>query len=336
MEKRRKLEQIIEKGIRLADHSSYKIGGEARFFARPANLEELQLLVEHCQKSGLIPYFFGLGSNILFSDRPHGETVFISLKNMAGWEKTDEGLLLQAGFPLSYLAYTGQPGLLFTHLLPGTLGASIYMNARCYEGEMSGILNRVFYLDPYNMQKGIQKIEKRECLFSYKKSIFQEKPWIILGAEVTMNNPLPDWWSGEVNQLESLNLSTLEGFFQYFAHTLFSRVQMGPEFREKLQQIAADREGKKQFSYPSCGSVFKNNYDYGIPTGILVEQLGLKGLRQGGAMISPHHGNFIINFDNATAADVQYLMNIIREGIDHKFGFIPEPEVVIVDGKPGK
>ncbi len=328
-----KLEKIIKKDVSLAEHCSYKIGGVTRFFAQPGSLQELEEIIEYCQKKDLNPFIFGLGSNILFPDRPDNETLFVSLKKMVGWEKKNKNLFLEAGFPLSFLAYTGQPDLIFTHLLPGTLGASVYINARCYEGEMSRILGKVYYLDLKNLKNGIQELESKACNFAYKESIFQENPWLILGAEIKAEETSPNWLNDELAKAKSINLSALDNFFRYFGKGLFSRVKMGVEEKEKLQQIAADRERKKQFSYPSCGSVFKNNYEIGVPTGMLVEQLGLKGLTRGGAKISPYHGNFIINFDRASSGDVKYLIQLVQDKVNSKFGFIPEPEVVIVNGQ---
>lgn len=328
-----KLEKIIKKDVFLAEHCSYKIGGVARFFVQPGSLQELEEIIEYCQKKDLNPFIFGLGSNILFPDRPDNETLFVSLKKMVGWEKKNKNLFLEAGFPLSFLAYTGHPDLIFTHLLPGTLGASVYINARCYEGEMSRILGKVYYLDLKNLKTGIQELEPKACNFAYKESIFQENPWLILGAEIKTEETSPNWLNDELGKAKAINLSALDNFFRYFGKGLFSRVKMGVEEKEKLQKIAADRERKKQFSYPSCGSVFKNNYDIGVPTGMLVEQLGLKGLTRGGAKISPYHGNFIINFDRASSGDVRYLIQLVQDKVNSKFGFIPEPEVVIVNGQ---
>ncbi len=328
-----RLDRIIKKNEPLAKYCSYNIGGHARFLALPRSLGELDFLINCCQKSGLRPYFFGLGSNILFPDNPDPDTLFVSLKNMVDWSETNGELFLQAGFPLSFLAYTGFPGLSFTHLLPGTLGASIYMNARCYEGEVSQILKKVYFLDLTDFGAGIKELEREGCCFAYKESIFQERPWVILGADVETGTIVQEWWKKEVQRVKELNLSSLDAFFQFFGKTLYSRTEIPPAQKEKLQRIAADREGKKQFSYPSCGSVFKNNYEYGVPTGILVEQVGLKGVSRGGAKISPFHGNFIINFNRATSADVKYLINVVQEKINEKFGFIPEPEVVIIHGQ---
>jgi len=335
MEKGFNFNEVVEKNVPLAEHCSYKIGGEARFLAQPKSLKQFWDLVNYCQKAGLGYYIFGLGSNILFPDNPDQNTLFISLKKMVNWKQNKNGLFLEAGFPLSYLAFSGQPDLAFTHLLPGTLGASIYINARCYEGEMSQILEKVYYFDLEDRKGGVKELSTRACHFDYKKSVFQDKPWVILGADLKVGEIDHSWWKEEIRKTAGINMADLGLFSQYFGKEVFKRVHLETEQKEKLQQIAADRDGKKHFDFPSCGSVFKNNYEYGVPTGILVDKLGLKGLARGGAKISPYHGNFIINFDGAKASDVIYLIQLVQDKVNEKFGFTPEPEVVIVNGKPG-
>ena len=98
----------------------------------------------------------------------------------------------------------------------------------------------------------------------------------------------------------------------------------------QMQTYRADREQKGHFRYPSAGSVFKNNYALGKPTGKLLDELGLKGLQQGGAQISPWHGNIIINTGNATAADIRALTLKAAACVKESLGLELEPEILFV------
>jgi UDP-N-acetylmuramate dehydrogenase len=89
-----------------------------------------------------------------------------------------------------------------------------------------------------------------------------------------------------------------------------------------------DREQKGHFRYPSAGSVFKNNRDFGEPSGKIIQDAGLLGYSIGGAKVSDWHGNFIINYNNATAADVKALVEHVRSVIYEKRGFLLEPEII--------
>jgi len=328
-----KFDDLLKKNVSLADHSSYRIGGEASYFALPDSVEDLNTILEGCFRYGLPYYFFGLGSNILFPDEP-GKKLFVSLKNMLGWRVKEEQLYLEGGFPISFLAFF-QRNFSFTHLLPGTVGAAVYINARCYEGEIGNVLEEVDYLDLTDQNGVIKKIPATECGFGYKRSIFQNKPWVVLGVKIKINGERKineAWLEKQISKLKrEKDIVKLDRFYDFFSKELYSCWGKGLDYAALLKEITLDRERKKQFSYPSCGSVFKNNYDFGVPTGELVERLGLKGMKKGGAMISPYHGNFIINYSNASAEDVKYLIRTVQEKVEKKFGFIPEPEVVIVD-----
>ena len=95
-----------------------------------------------------------------------------------------------------------------------------------------------------------------------------------------------------------------------------------------MEDILELRAGKQPLDYPSCGSVFKrppNDY-----AGRLIEAAGLKGARIGGAMVSPKHAGFIINFDRATAADIHQLILKIENEVYARFGVRLEREVKLI------
>jgi len=113
----------------------------------------------------------------------------------------------------------------------------------------------------------------------------------------------------------------------------FSLVPADPALvRAAIDRHLAYRRATQPIDQPSFGSVWKN--PPGDHAGRLIEAAGLKGLRVGGAQISPVHGNFIVNLGGATAADVLALMERTRETVRERFGITLEPEVRIV-GRPG-
>ncbi len=316
----------------LSEFSTYKIGGLANL-ALPKNINELKSVIKYAKNKNLKIYIFGIGSNTLFPDNPPTDYIFISLKNLTQIKNKDEKIFLSAGVPSSILAIIGiltnTEDLLFTHLLPGSIGGAIFMNARCYNNEFCNILDKIYYLDEkYN----VKFIEKDDCSFAYKSSIFQNHRWIILGATFKVSKKLK---FKDKLRLDSLiknkqNLSNLKNFYNLFCINNIKTSFSINNIPDKLFSIENDRNLKHHFDYPSCGSVFKNNYDFGSPTGKLIDELGLKGLSKGGAKISEFHGNFIVNFDKASQNDIIYLIEVIQEKIKNKYGFIPEPEVRII------
>jgi UDP-N-acetylmuramate dehydrogenase len=89
-----------------------------------------------------------------------------------------------------------------------------------------------------------------------------------------------------------------------------------------------DRERKGHYRFPSAGSVFKNNRAFGKSTGQIIDDLGLRGLRIGGAQVAPWHGNIIVNTGNATAADIRALVDELTARVYAALGIWLEPEVI--------
>ncbi|MCX7821572.1 MAG: UDP-N-acetylmuramate dehydrogenase [Brevinematales bacterium] len=319
------------KNLFLSDFSTYRIGGVAKV-AIPKSIFELKKIIKYAKKNKLKTYIFGVGSNTLFPDDPSPDYIFISLKNLIKINNKRGKLFLSAGVPSALLAVIGlltdSEELFFTHLLPGSIGGGIFMNARCYNNEFCNILDKIYYLDENNK---VNFIEQKNCSFAYKSSIFQHHKWIILGATFNLKNRLK--LADKVKLLlflKSQDISDLMNFYNHFCIKNIKNFFNIKKIPEILYLIEKDRASKHHFDYPSCGSVFKNNYDFGVPTGKIVDELGLKGLTKGGAKVSDFHGNFIINFDKATQNDIIYLIERIQEGIKNKYGFVPEPEVRII------
>ena len=100
--------------------------------------------------------------------------------------------------------------------------------------------------------------------------------------------------------------------------------------REQNRHFVLDRREKGHFNAPSAGSVFKNNRAFGKPSGMLVDEAGLKGLSVGGAQVAPWHGNFIINTGSARAADIRELVARVQRAVESRTGFMLEPEIIFV------
>lgn len=341
--------KIYEK-ILLSNFSTFKIGGLARFLALPTNFEQIFEALDFCKKRGLKPLFFGSGANILFPDKVDDSNFFISMRNLVEFETDDEKISLCAGFPISLLPFLSYSFLLkddlfFLYLLPGTIGAATYINVRYDNFDLGPFLSKIIYLDLENLE--IHQINGKDADFKYKSSIFQRKNWVILKVIIEKDSFAKDVFIKNLfpkNLREYKNLafktikneSDLKNFYKiyglkYIKKTLKKGFNL---LNEKtiiqIKNIEDYRISKNHFIYPSCGSVFKNNYQFGTATGALVDKLGLKGFKHNDAQIAPYHGNIIINTGKAKASDVFYLIQLIQEKIYKNFGFVPEPEIVIL------
>ena len=164
------------------------------------------------------------------------------------------------------------------------------MNARCYDGEISQIF---LWADAVDETGNLIRLPYREEEWSYKRSPFQDRNLVLLRAAFRLTPGDPD-----------------------------DLVRIMADHR-------ADREKKGHFRRPCAGSVFKNDRRFGRPSGRIIDECGLKGLRVGDAAVAPWHGNIIINDGNARAGDIRALMERVRREVRDRTGFDLEPEVLL-------
>ena len=92
------------------------------------------------------------------------------------------------------------------------------------------------------------------------------------------------------------------------------------EIKSKSESFVEDRRNKGHFRFPSAGSVFKNNREFGKPSGQIIQDAGLRGLSEGGAQVAPWHGNIIVNTGNATSSEIKKLSDTVASEVKNKFG----------------
>lgn len=283
----------LKKDEIMKKHTSFKIGGKADYFVSPANVTQLKAVIEEL-KSCEIPYFIiGKGSNLLVSDNGI-EGAVISLAGFDEMSVSDNIVTVEAGATLARLCTFARDnslsGLEFAYGIPGSVGGALYMNAGAYGGETKDVVKSVLVLDKDGK---ISDISKDDCGFDYRKSIFQNDEYVILGAVFELCKSNAD------------------------------------ECVKQAKEIMQKRIDKQPLEYPSCGSTFKRPEGYFA--GALIEEAGLKGFSIGGAQVSEKHAGFVINKDNATTNDVLKLMRYIREKIKEQKGVTLEEEIKLLD-----
>jgi UDP-N-acetylmuramate dehydrogenase len=278
----------------MAAHTSFRIGGPADLYVLPADAEEAAGVLRACVRETTPVFILGGGTNILVSDRGI-RGVVLDLSGLTGTRADDTLVVAQGGTPVSDVAEfalsRGLSGMEFAYSLPGSVGGAVWMNARCYGSEVGEVLEHVDYLDR-DLQPRRYRVKRED--WSYKHSPFQEARRVILSA----------------------------GF------------RLAPGNRDVMQPLMqsykTDRERKGHFLYPCAGSIFKNNRAFGAPTGQLIDSLGLKGTRLGGAQVAPFHGNIFINTGGARAADMRALMELVQREVRARLGYELEREVILV------
>ncbi len=283
----------FESDVQLAKRAYYGIGGEARFIAYPASPSELaDLLIWNREKRYPLA-LMGSGSNILFSDAPFPGIV-ISLKKMSRmfWISGNE-LFCGAGVENSAIAEellrSGRAGGEWLFRLPGQIGSTVRMNARCFGGEVS---EHTSGIQSVSVDGRMRWLAADQVFHGYKQTSLMENPEIVTAVLLR-----------------------------------FPDVRSRSEIEEMMMKNEQERLEKHHFDYPSCGSTFKNNYSAGRSSGKIFDELGFRGEREGGAEVSHYHANFIFNKENATADDVLRLAARMRSAAYEKAGVRLDLEV---------
>ncbi|MDR0732270.1 MAG: UDP-N-acetylmuramate dehydrogenase [Treponema sp.] len=284
----------------MSAHTTFRVGGPADLWLRPGG--ELfplfaGLLLTRAREAGFPVFILGGGANLVVSDRGI-RGIVLDTGAWTGIEQEAGGLYVRSGTSIDeitgYGAARGLSGLEFLAGLPGSLGGAVWMNARCYEKSLSDILTETEVLGVKGETAERRRVSRYPGDFSYKRSPFQGQDKLILGARLSVSRGDPE------------------------------------KIRREMGEYREDRERKGHYRYPSAGSVFKNNRDFGSSTGQIIDELGLRGLRLGGARIAPWHGNIIINTGNASAADIRSLSDLAAARVKAERGLELEREILFV------
>lgn len=271
-------------------HTTFRIGGPAKYFVIPETKEEIKAIIECCKAENVPYYILGNGSNLLVSDKGYEGVVIQIFKNMNQITLEGETITAQAGAILSSVANKALEaeltGFEFAAGIPGTLGGACVMNAGAYGGEMKDVLVKVVVLT----QDGeFLTIPKEELELGYRTSVIAKKNYIVLEATIKLAK-------GDKEAIKA-----------------------------RMDELKVQRTTKQPLEYPSAGSTFKR--PEGHFAGKLIQDAGLRGFQVGGAQVSEKHCGFVINKDQATAADVAELMRQVSLKVKEQFGVELEAEV---------
>ena len=264
-------------------HTTFKVGGICKYFITPKDIEELIDLLKYLKENKIKYMILGNGSNTIFSSKEY-DGVIINLKNLNSMKIEGKKIYVEAGYQLIKLSMDALneslSGLEFAQGIPGNIGGAIFMNAGAYKSDISNLIETVTFLDE---KFELKTLTKDELNFSYRKSLFQEHPEYIIISTV---------------------LKLEEGIKE--------------DIKDLMDRRKDRRISSQPLDYPSAGSVFRNPSD-DIFAGKLIEDLGLKGYKIGGAKISEKHANFIINDGGATGEDIKELINFIKAKVKEKY-----------------
>jgi UDP-N-acetylmuramate dehydrogenase len=266
----------------LSRHTTWRVGGPARRFYRPAEREDLLSFLRQLASDEPL-LWLGLGSNLLVRDGGFAGTVIATqgCLNRIDWVG-DERLSAEAGAACAKIARTaaraGLCGVEFLAGIPGTLGGALAMNAGAFGGETWRQVLQVETVDRFGT---VRCREPAEFEIGYRHVKGQPGEWF-LSAELSLQ-------AGDAAAAQQ-------------------------EIKQLLERRAATQPTRQ----PSCGSVFRN--PPGDHAARLIEAAGMKGRRIGGAQVSHKHANFIVNTGSARASDIEQLIELVQREVAARTG----------------
>lgn len=288
----------VAQSVKLAALSRWRIGGRARLMLYPASTAQVAALRAFFYARGLPHVVIGLSTNLLFADEGLQVPCLCIGPRMAAVRIDGQSVQAQAGTWVPGLGrrlmQAGLTGAEHICGIPGTLGGLIVMNGG---SQRQGIGSSVVAVESVDATGRILRRTGSDCDFGYRRSIYQRNGDAITAGQLRL--PL-----GERQ-----------------------------EIRRRMLAILRERRRKFPQKEPNCGSVFKSNpamYAQVGPPGAVIERLGFKGRRAGGAQVSPHHANFIVNTGGARAAEVLHLIAEISDAVHAATGFRMEAEACYV------
>jgi UDP-N-acetylmuramate dehydrogenase len=284
----------------LSRHVTFGVGGPADLFFKAKSRRALEESYVAARRFRVPCFILGAGSNVLVGDGGirglviENETSAVDGPHAA--EDDSAGVVdIDSGVSFAALARrmcrSGWSGIEWAVGIPGSLGGAVVHNAGAYDGCMADVLVNAEVCQPDGARR---VLTTADLSFSYRESALASGP--------------------------------LAGALVVWVRLLLERQNA----QELLMRVAAYDEQRTNAQPPgrNCGSVFKN------PTGHsaweLVEAVGLRGERIGGAQISEKHANFILNLGDARAADVKALIDLAQRRVREKFGLFLETEVNLV------
>ncbi|SJZ98520.1 UDP-N-acetylmuramate dehydrogenase [Anaerorhabdus furcosa] len=273
----------VECDIPLSTMTTLRLGGIAKYVVYPRTSLELNELMRTIKEFN-IPYkVLGKGSNILCSDKTF-EGIIIRLdRTFDDFYFDDEVCTAQAGASIISIAYDAMKhGLSGLEFASGIPGSVGGVTFMNAGAYKSNMSNIIEEVFVFRDDK-FEWLSKEECKFEYRHSIFHSHPdWIIVAVKMRLKKGNED------------------------------------EIRELMDNRRERRLQTQPLEYPSAGSIFKNPEDKFAWQ--IIEELGYRGKKKGGAFVSDKHANFIVNADHATATEFYELVCEIKKEAKEKLG----------------
>ena len=271
-------------------HTTFRVGGNADYFVMPQGAEEVKNIVALCKEADMPYYILGNGSNLLVGDKGYRGVIIQIYKEMNHIQIDGDKVIAQAGALLSRVGTATLEAELTGFEFAAGIPGTVGGAVVMNAGAYGGEMKDIISSATVLTQDGdIITIDKEDLELGYRASVIGKKGYIVLEATY---------------QLQKGGKEAI---------------------RARMDELKCQRVTKQPLEYPSAGSTFKRPEGYFA--GKLIQDAGLRGFQVGGAQVSEKHCGFVINKDQATAADIRELMRKVSDKVMQEFGVKLEPEV---------
>lgn len=278
-----------KENVSLSDYTSFKVGGLCKLMCFPDSEEKLIKLINHVRKEKIPFFVIGKGSNLLADDSGY-DGIIINTCLFDAITVSDNIIKCSAGASLMKVCRAALENSLSGLEFAFGIPGSVGGAVFMNAGAYGGEMKNVISQVRYLSGDGnVRHYKPDELDFGYRHSVFSHSDDIIISAELTLT------------------------------------VSSYDKIKAEMDDLLTRRKEKQPLEFPSAGSTFKRPEGY--YAGALIEECGLKGKRIGGAQVSEKHAGFIINRDNATAADIKNLIEFCRETVLKEKNVYLETEV---------
>ena len=295
LELSKKFKNNISHNVELSNYSWFNLGGPAEHLFKPYNKEQLIQFLEINKKNNLNITILGAGSNTLIRDKGIKGVVIKLGSNFSNINLTNNNIIEVGAATLdrkiaNFAKENGIGNLEFLSCIPGSIGGAVIMNSGCYGNDISKVLVSIEVIDTYSGKE--KEIKRKDINFFYRGT----------------------------NLANHLIVTSVK----------LKGIKTDKVLIEKKQKKFIE---EKKLSQPSqiktCGSTFKN-LSSERKAWKLIKDTGCEELNEGDASISKKHCNFFVNNGNASANDIEKLINKVKKRVAEKTGVNLELEIKII------